>query len=869
MNKKNKWILIALCFFFACHSSVNAQSIAEKKANLRTTNSDLDGESDQFLLRINQESLEIHTQIQKLYETVSRLYQEGAPPEEYRALLDQINERKRYLLCLEESWREIASKGNRTEGYGLWHAPETSLEQLIIDYGSQDFVYLIPPDVGSIKLSIASNLPIPRSCWNTMLEHILTQNGVGIKLLNSYLRQLYLIKQNNAHLKSITNNRCDLETLPADARVSFVLSPDPSEVRRTYLFLEKFINPNATSLQVLGRDILLVGQVSDIQDLLKLCDFVSVNRGDKDYRLIPVSKIRADEMAKILAATFDQNVGEGRGASLNGEDREFESGKYFPDTNGLKIIVLNSVAEALFIVGTKDEIKKAEEIVNSVENQIGGARDRTIFWYNVKHSEPEELADVLYRIYGLMINTGIGTDSQVNLNAPNEVVVVQPNISNGSPPTPPPTPLGFQEGGGFVINPAPAQPGVFVQTNPNKNRDNFIVDLKTGAIVMVVEADILPKIRDLLRKLDVPKKMVQIETLLFEKVLTRENNFGLNLLKIGNLAHNQHFTGVDFNNIFPRSRGSYCGSPSSYGSRSSSCSSYPSSGSSSCSSSSNYSCGGLGTAICDLIPGGLGVFEFLISRKRTDSGIPAFDIAYRFLLSQDDVQINSSPSILTINQTPATIAINEDISINTGVFQVDTPGGFTLKDAFARAQYGTTISIKPTIHMRDESSCEEEDDDYVTLETDITFDTIHPGGNPDRPDVTRRHITNQVQVIDGETVVIGNLRCKVSADTRDSIPFIGELPGIGKLFSETTTKNRTTEMFIFITPKIVKDPKEELQAIRQELLCRRPGDLPYFLDCLEEAYRYEKSRLMAGSLNMLLGNCPTRYYVPEGEYDGR
>src|SRR5262249_39261356 len=154
--------------------------------------------------------------------------------------------------------------------------------------------------------------------------------------------------------------------------------------------------------------------------------------------------------------------------------------------------------------------------------------------------------------------------------------------------------------------------------NPNNGRSNFIVDAKTGSIVMVVEADLLPKIKDLIRKLDVPKKMVQIETLLFEKVLTRENSFGLNLLRIGDVASNLNLTGAAFNNLFPHAK--------------------------------------------DFCPANAGVFDFFLSRKKSDSN-PAFDLIYRFLLSQDDIQINSSPSILAVNQTPATIVVTEDISI--------------------------------------------------------------------------------------------------------------------------------------------------------------------------------------------------------------
>lgn len=821
MKKQLIWIIIS----FLCVTDIplSAQSIAEKKANLKGSESDLDRETDEFLFQVNKETQDIYAQIQELYHQAFALYSEGAPIESYKGLLDQINDHKRFLSHLENSWRETAARTNRIEGYGLWHAPETTLEQLIIDYGSQDYVYLIPPEVGSIKLSIASNLPIPRSAWSQMLELILSQNGVGIKTHNPYLRQLFLIKQNNSNLKLITNSRCDLDVLPADARITFVLSPEPSEVRRAYHFLEKFIHPHTTVLQILGRDILLTGQACDIQDLLRLYDFIAINRGDKEYRLIPMHKIRPEEMARILAAMFDQ--------SLNHEAVQVETEKgpikQEAETNGLRVVVLEDIAQALFVVGTKEEVKQAEEIICQVESQIGGARDKEVFWYTVKHSEAEELADVLYRIYNLMITTGVGA---VEGGAPgmpppvNNEIVVQPNV-----PPPGPSDSLYPEGGGFVIDPVPALPGVFVQTNPNRGRDNFIVDLKTGSIVMVVEADILPKIKELLRKLDVPKKMVQIETLLFEKVLTRDDSFGMNLLRLGDFASQTNFTGAFFNKICP--------------------------------------------GPLDYVAGNSGVFEFFISRKKNDS-FPAFDLAYRFLLTQDDIQINSCPSILTINQTPAIIAINQDISINTGVYEVGNVNGTTaLKDAFTRAQYGTTISIKPTIHMRDEESIY----DYVTLETDITFDTIHPGDDRSRPDVTRRHINNQVQVVDGETVILGGLRSRMTKDCSDSIPFLGELPGIGKLFSETSLKDSTTEMFIFITPRIVHDPKEELACMRQDLLCRRPGDLPYFLECLEEAHQYDKNRILAGTLNILYGAPPARYYVNEdiclgeceGEYDGR
>lgn len=322
---------------------------------------------------------------------------------------------------------------------------------------------------------------------------------------------------------------------------------------------------------------------------------------------------------------------------------------------------------------------------------------------------------------------------------------------------------------------------------------------------MVIEADILPKIKELIKKLDVPKRMVQIEALLFERRLNRENNFGLNLLRIGDCADNSDFTCFDF-------------SPT-------------------------------------------GLLQFILSRKKTCS-MPAYDLTYRFLMTQEDIQINASPSVVAINQTPATIAIVEEISINTGIYNVATVGGVTLQKAFTRAQYGITIDITPTIHITSEDNDFAEEENYVTLETDITFDTVQPGRDPERPDVTRRHITNEVRIPDGQTVILGGLRRKITDDKREAIPFIGELPGIGKLFSMRDLHDSETEMFIFLTPTIISNPLDDFERIKCAEMHRRPGDIPEFLCGLVAAREFEKNRLLVNSMVLLFGPEPDRCYSP-------
>lgn len=319
--------------------------------------------------------------------------------------------------------------------------------------------------------------------------------------------------------------------------------------------------------------------------------------------------------------------------------------------------------------------------------------------------------------------------------------------------------------------------------------------------MMVVRRDTLDKLKELIRNLDVPKKMVQIEVLLFEKRIKNDNNFGLNLLRLGSAATNSHETGFRY----------------------------------------------------ETSPGVArkGIVDFFINRKKPNDFWPAFDIAYNFLMAQEDVRINAAPTVTTLNQTPAQIALVEEISIDNGAVPVKaTDGTYTSQQTYSRAQYGTTIVITPTIHDPEHP---EDDKHFVTLETNVTFDTIKKSVQNDRPPVSKRHIENHVRVVDGETVILGGLREKTAEDSSSKLPFLGELPGIGKFFGDSRMTDEKTEMFFFITPHIIFDAKGEMDKLRREQLTRRPGDLPEFLERVEEAKKRDKKRLFDNSLKLLFG----------------
>ena len=73
------------------------------------------------------------------------------------------------------------------------------------------------------------------------------------------------------------------------------------------------------------------------------------------------------------------------------------------------------------------------------------------------------------------------------------------------------------------------------------------------------------------------------------------------------------------------------------------------------------------------------------------------------------------------------------------------------------------------------------------------------------PTTSKRNSQNQVLVGDGETAVIGGLTQTQVSRSKSGIPILMDLPGIGRLFSQTDVTERKQDLLILITPHIVDE----------------------------------------------------------------
>ncbi len=751
-----------------------AESISEKKATLVQKNSSL-GSDISFL---NDRLSSLRKSLEEAYGKANALAKQEADEGAFQAVLTEVNRLKKEKQQLEESWRETAVQEGIQDGeaYSLWDQEEITLSQLVMEYGSADYLYVIPPEYAAMKLNLYSNIPIPRQSWTDLLEMMLYHNGFGLKKLNTYARQLYLLKLDLGAVQTIAYRPEQVATVPEGSRICYLVIPPIEQVKTVFQFFEKFSDNKQTFVHQLGNKIAIVAVKEEIEKLIDFYDKVWEGHSGKVTRVVHVTKIHIKEMEKILTTFFNEALEKGR----------VPFGK--PEQEGLGIFSLGN-SNSLVFIGSKETVDRAEKIVKDTEEQLEDPSEMTIYIYTCRHSDPNDLALTLEKVYSSLIyagQEGVPQETELNYHSTIQGAKAPPE---GYPPTQP-----------LVITPPPLNPGINTKVEIDQNvPGHFIPDPKTGTVLMTVRRDTLGKIKELLKKLDIPKKMVQLEVLLFERRINSHNNFGLNLLKLGKTFNGMTYRPVAGPHVDTDDRASI----------------------------------------------GKGVLQFFFHGPH-HKYTPHFDIAYNFLLTQDDIQLNAAPSIITVNQTPAAISIMEELSINNGAAPVNTSSGqITYEKSFSRTQYGINIVLTPTIHMPDEAG---EEKGAVTLKTNISFDTTSKHDKDKQPNVDRRHIENEVRVIDGETVILGGLRRKSHEDHEEKVPFFGDIPFFGRFFGTTRLMDHDTELFFFITPKIVYDPKVEMEQIRCEELRKRPGDIPEFLVRVDEAREKNAKKFFKQSL---------------------
>jgi len=173
------------------------------------------------------------------------------------------------------------------------------------------------------------------------------------------------------------------------------------------------------------------------------------------------------------------------------------------------------------------------------------------------------------------------------------------------------------------------------------------------------------------------------------------------------------------------------------------------------------------------------------------------DVSAFFNMLQTDTkyQVLSTPRIFTSNNMEAQINISQSIPYVVSTVQ-STTGTYSYNYAFQNV--GIVLTVTP--HITKEG--------YVTMDVTQTANDLQGYTSFNAPIVNQREAQTTVSAKDGETIVLGGMiRNQVSA-TVNKLPLLGDLPVLGNLFRNTSKSNQKTELLVFLTPKVVRDPAE-------------------------------------------------------------
>lgn len=180
---------------------------------------------------------------------------------------------------------------------------------------------------------------------------------------------------------------------------------------------------------------------------------------------------------------------------------------------------------------------------------------------------------------------------------------------------------------------------------------------------------------------------------------------------------------------------------------------------------------------------------------------PAGNITYSFL--SDDLFLELELSAL---QNEGTAEIVSQPKVITGDKQTAfIQSGTEVPYQEASASGATSTSFKEAV-LKLEVTPQITPDGNIILDLDITQDSV---GEIDIasgiPVIDITQIKNQVLVKDGATVVLGGILQTEQQEGVTKVPFLGDIPYIGRLFKQEVSRENKRELLIFITPRILPD----------------------------------------------------------------
>ncbi len=173
------------------------------------------------------------------------------------------------------------------------------------------------------------------------------------------------------------------------------------------------------------------------------------------------------------------------------------------------------------------------------------------------------------------------------------------------------------------------------------------------------------------------------------------------------------------------------------------------------------------------------------------------------LRTDNKFQVLSTPRIFTSNNVQAEINISQRVPYVLSTRE-DPNGNLTFNYAFE--DVGIILTVTPRITR----------DGTVTMDITQTANDLQGFTSFNAPIINQRSAQTTVSVKDGETIILGGIIRNTVTSSVKKVPLLGDIPLLGELFRSTSKQDVKTELLVFLTPRIVRDPAEAAKLREDE-----------------------------------------------------
>ena len=184
-------------------------------------------------------------------------------------------------------------------------------------------------------------------------------------------------------------------------------------------------------------------------------------------------------------------------------------------------------------------------------------------------------------------------------------------------------------------------------------------------------------------------------------------------------------------------------------------------------------------------------------------------ITVQAMLADGQAEVLSRPSVIALNNRPAVIEVSDQKQYPIRTANAFPQGSAQFSYSFQEVSPGILLQIRPRISDVNNEVAMEIDVQVKALRAENDGEAKNDADEPKviatKPGSTTRRVHTFAIVPNKTPIIIGGLVSKEKNITTNKIPFLGDIPYLGKLFGSTAEDNIKSEVIVVITPHIIRE----------------------------------------------------------------